>query len=74
MSEKRPPGCNSGKLHANLNNFTPRQHFSNRKEVLVPWIVDGDVDTKIGQNGALSEAWWSIEVNEIPEKYQLTTL
>ncbi len=36
LSEKRPTGCKFGKLHADLNSFAPRQHFSNRKEDLVP--------------------------------------
>ncbi len=74
VSEKRPPGCNSGKLHADRNNFTSRQLLSNRKEVLFPWIVDGGLDTKIGQIGAPSEARRSIEVDEVHEKFQMTTL
>ncbi len=70
LSEKRLPGCNSGKLHENRNNSAPRQHFLNRKKFLVTWIVDGGVDTKIRHNGAVSEAWWLIEVDEVLENCQ----
>ncbi len=74
MSEKRPPGSNSGKLYENRNNFAPRRYFSNQKEILVYWIADGGVDIMITPSGALNEAWWSIEISEVPEKCHLTTL
>ncbi len=60
LSEKSPPGCNFGKLHADRDNSAPRPFFSNRKEVLVPWIIDGGVDVKIkGERCIL----WSIAAN-----------
>ncbi len=37
-------------------------------------MVYRGVDTKIMRKGALDEAWWSVEVSEIPGKCQLTTL
>ena len=39
----------------------------------MPGILDGGMDIKITQNGALNETWWSIEISELPEKCQLNT-